>query len=77
MKIQCDVCDKVEASVFCPADEAALCHNCDHAIHHVNKLAGKHPRFSLHHPTSKDFPFCDICQVLYSFLLFFIAKNLK
>ncbi|KAG5030424.1 hypothetical protein JHK85_014406 [Glycine max] len=62
MKIQCDVCDKVEASVFCPADEAALCHSCDRTIHRANKLATKHARFSLHYPTSKDFPLCDICQ---------------
>ncbi|KAK7310607.1 hypothetical protein RJT34_08212 [Clitoria ternatea] len=62
MKIQCDVCDKIEASVFCPADEAALCHSCDRTIHHANKLATKHTRFSLHYPTSKDFPPCDICQ---------------
>lgn len=64
MKIQCAVCDKVEASVFCPADEAALCHSCDRTIHRANKLATKHARFSLHYPTSKDFPLCDICQVL-------------
>ncbi|XP_057440454.1 B-box zinc finger protein 20 [Lotus japonicus] len=62
MKIQCDVCDKVEASVFCPADEAALCHSCDRAIHHANKLASKHERFTLHHPSSIDLPLCDICQ---------------
>nr|KYP64921.1 putative salt tolerance-like protein At1g75540 family [Cajanus cajan] len=62
MKIQCDVCDKVEALVFCPADEAALCHTCDRTIHHANKLATKHARFSLHYPTSQDFPLCDICQ---------------
>lgn len=64
MKIQCDVCDKVEASVFCPSDEAALCHSCDRTIHHANKLASKHARFSLLQPNSKDFPLCDICQVL-------------
>ncbi|XP_054788131.1 B-box zinc finger protein 20-like isoform X2 [Prosopis cineraria] len=62
MKIQCDVCEKMEASVFCAADEAALCHGCDSSIHHANKLAVKHMRFSLHHPTSKDSPLCDICQ---------------
>ncbi|XP_028767905.1 B-box zinc finger protein 20 isoform X2 [Neltuma alba] len=62
MKIQCDVCEKMEASVFCAADEAALCHGCDSSIHHANKLAGKHMRFSLHHPTSKDSALCDICQ---------------
>ncbi|KAK7351883.1 hypothetical protein VNO77_11634 [Canavalia gladiata] len=62
MKIQCDVCHKAEASMFCPADEAPLCHSCDRIIHHANKLATKHPRFSLHYPTSNDFPICDICQ---------------
>ncbi|MED6204318.1 hypothetical protein PIB30_008136 [Stylosanthes scabra] len=63
MKIQCDVCDKNEASLFCPADEAALCHACDRTIHHANKLATKHTRFTLHHPSSKDTPpLCDICQ---------------
>ncbi|KAK6131248.1 hypothetical protein DH2020_035005 [Rehmannia glutinosa] len=50
MKIQCDVCNKDEASVFCVADEAALCAACDHRVHHANKLAGKHQRFSHHHP---------------------------
>ncbi|KAK4562594.1 hypothetical protein RGQ29_005194 [Quercus rubra] len=62
MKIQCDVCDKEGATVFCPADEAALCDGCDNSIHHANKLASKHTRFSLVHPSSKEFPLCDICQ---------------
>ncbi|KAL1324217.1 hypothetical protein HN51_034382 [Arachis hypogaea] len=62
MKIQCDVCHKVEASFFCPSDEAALCHGCDRTIHCANKVATKHTRFSLHHPNSKDAPLCDICQ---------------
>ncbi|XP_043708690.1 B-box zinc finger protein 21-like isoform X2 [Telopea speciosissima] len=68
MKIQCDVCNKEEASLFCSADEAALCHACDHRVHHANKLAGKHHRFSLLHPSSKDFPRCDICQEKRAFL---------
>ncbi|KAK7312308.1 hypothetical protein VNO77_36077 [Canavalia gladiata] len=62
MKIQCDACQKDVASLFCPADEAALCHACDHTIHHANKLAGQHKRFSLHQPTSKHSPLCDICH---------------
>ncbi|KAF3505950.1 hypothetical protein F2Q69_00008551 [Brassica cretica] len=61
MKIWCDVCDKEEASVFCCADEAALCNNCDRHVHFANKLAGKHQRFSLTFPTFKDAPLCDIC----------------
>ncbi|KAF5443879.1 hypothetical protein F2P56_036401 [Juglans regia] len=67
MKIQCDVCNKGEATVFCPADEAALCDGCDGSIHHANKLAGKHTRFSLIHP-SKQAPLCDICQERRAFL---------
>lgn len=64
MKIQCDVCDKEEASVYCSADEATLCQSCDYQVHHANKLASKHIRFSLIHPSFKDSPLCDICQVL-------------
>ncbi|KAH0875957.1 hypothetical protein HID58_073319 [Brassica napus] len=64
MKIRCDVCDKEEASVFCTADEASLCDGCDHRVHHANKLASKHLRFSLLYPSSSknSSPICDICQ---------------
>ncbi|XP_076893469.1 B-box zinc finger protein 21-like [Bidens hawaiensis] len=68
MKIQCDVCNENEASVYCSADEAALCSACDQRVHHANKLAGKHPRFSLLHPSPKDSPVCDICQDKKAFL---------
>lgn len=63
MKIHCDVCNKHQASFFCTADEAALCDGCDHRVHHANKLASKHQRFSLTHPSAKHFPLCDVCQV--------------
>ncbi|KAL9234710.1 hypothetical protein vseg_009548 [Gypsophila vaccaria] len=62
MKIQCDVCSQKEASVFCTADEAALCDVCDHRVHHANKLASKHHRLSLVQPSSSHGPLCDICQ---------------
>ncbi|KAK9080340.1 hypothetical protein SSX86_000098 [Deinandra increscens subsp. villosa] len=68
MKIHCDVCNKHEASVYCSADEAALCSACDHRVHHANKLAGKHPRFSLLHPSPENSPLCDICQDKKAFL---------
>ncbi|CAI0382955.1 unnamed protein product [Linum tenue] len=69
MKIQCDVCNKEEAAVFCTADEAALCDGCDRGVHHANKLASKHLRFSLHVPsTPKSFPLCDVCQEKRGFL---------
>lgn len=68
MKIQCDVCHKAEAAVYCTADEASLCSACDHRVHHANKLANRHPRFSLLHPSFKDSPRCDICQERRAFL---------
>ncbi|KAF7829609.1 B-box zinc finger protein 21 [Senna tora] len=61
MKIQCDVCNNHEASLFCTADEAALCDACDHRVHHANKLASKHHRFSLHRPCSNQSTLCDVC----------------
>ncbi|XP_008791645.1 B-box zinc finger protein 20-like [Phoenix dactylifera] len=73
MKIQCDVCAAEAASVFCCADEAALCDACDRRIHSANKLAGKHRRLSLLHPTPSSSsprapPLCDICQEKRGFL---------
>lgn len=71
MKIRCDVCEKEEASVFCPSDEAALCAACDRHVHRANKLAEKHNRFSLLQSTAaaaNSLPLCDICQVRRAFL---------
>ncbi|KAK1618516.1 hypothetical protein QYE76_024033 [Lolium multiflorum] len=74
MKVQCDVCAAEAASVFCCADEAALCDACDRRVHRANKLAGKHRRFSLLHPSSSSSaaqmppPLCDICQEKRGFL---------
>ncbi|EAY86891.1 hypothetical protein OsI_08275 [Oryza sativa Indica Group] len=75
MKVQCDVCAAEAASVFCCADEAALCDACDRRVHRANKLAGKHRRFSLlnpsasgRSPTSTTAPLCDICQEKRGFL---------
>lgn len=68
MKIQCDVCNKKEASFFCVADEASLCDSCDHRVHHANKLAGKHQRFSLLQLCPEQAPLCDICQERGAFL---------
>ncbi|XP_066332217.1 B-box zinc finger protein 20-like [Miscanthus floridulus] len=73
MKVQCDVCAAEAASVFCCADEAALCDSCDRRVHRANKLAGKHRRFSLLNPAPPSSssgssaqkappPLCDICQ---------------
>ncbi|XP_039133113.1 B-box zinc finger protein 22-like isoform X2 [Dioscorea cayenensis subsp. rotundata] len=69
MKIQCDVCERAEATVLCCADEAALCWGCDEKVHAANKLAGKHQRVPLlscssSNPSSNSSPnpTCDICQ---------------
>ena len=81
MKVQCDVCAAEAASVFCCADEAALCDACDRRVHRANKLAGTHRRFSLLHPCSSSStasqkpPLCDICQVLAKLLLVFPSNQ--
>ncbi|KAG5602648.1 hypothetical protein H5410_034018 [Solanum commersonii] len=61
MKIQCDVCEKAQATVICCADEAALCAKCDIEVHAANKLASKHQRLNLQCLSNK-LPPCDICQ---------------
>ncbi|KAL0559920.1 hypothetical protein IC582_000301 [Cucumis melo] len=67
MKIQCDVCSKDEAMLFCTADDAALCSSCDHRLHHQQQpdlLSSNHHRFPLLYPNNNNshFPLCDICQ---------------
>ncbi|CAL9146153.1 B-box zinc finger protein 20-like [Musa acuminata AAA Group] len=62
MRILCDVCGEEEASVFCCADEAALCGACDRRVHRANKVAGKHRRLSLSGSSAESRPACDICQ---------------
>ncbi|KAK6914543.1 B-box-type zinc finger [Dillenia turbinata] len=67
MKIQCDVCEKAQATVICCADEAALCGKCDTEVHAANKLASKHQRLLLQSLSSK-LPPCDICQEKAAFI---------
>ncbi|CAA6663904.1 unnamed protein product [Spirodela intermedia] len=52
MKVQCDVCERAEATMLCCADE----------VHAANKLAGKHQRVALLAQSSSHSPNCDICQ---------------
>ncbi|CAH9067836.1 unnamed protein product [Cuscuta epithymum] len=69
MKIQCDVCNKEEASFYCVADDASLCKGCDHKVHYANKVASKHHRFTLLHPPAAEHsPLCDICKERKAFL---------
>ncbi|WOL10067.1 hypothetical protein Cni_G18821 [Canna indica] len=72
MKIQCEVCAEEAAEVYCCADEAALCGSCDRRVHRANRVAGKHHRFSLLHPssssTAKSPPLCDVCKEKRGFL---------
>ncbi|KAH9617117.1 hypothetical protein KSS87_006237 [Heliosperma pusillum] len=67
MKIQCDVCEKNQATVICCADEAALCAKCDIEVHAANKLASKHQRLQLQCLSTK-LPLCDICQEKAAFI---------
>ncbi|CAH9107683.1 unnamed protein product [Cuscuta epithymum] len=48
----CDYCRTASATVFCRADAAFLCGNCDSTIHAANKLASRHARVSV----------CDVCE---------------
>ena len=64
MKVQCDVCEKAQATILCCADDAALCELCDAKVHAANKLAEKHQRIPLIYPSpDEELPRCDICQV--------------
>ncbi|XP_057532773.1 B-box zinc finger protein 24-like [Amaranthus tricolor] len=67
MKIQCDVCERNQATVICCADEAALCAKCDIEVHAANKLASKHQRLQLNCLSTK-LPTCDICQEKAAFI---------
>ncbi|EFJ35986.1 hypothetical protein SELMODRAFT_438224 [Selaginella moellendorffii] len=42
----CDVCEMQRASLYCEADEAYLCHECDASVHGANTLASRHKRIS-------------------------------
>ncbi|XP_052158032.1 B-box zinc finger protein 20-like isoform X2 [Oryza glaberrima] len=70
MRVQCDVCAAEPAAVLCCADEAALCSACDRRVHRANRLASKHRRLPLVHPSSTSSgdggaaaaPLCDVCR---------------
>jgi len=44
----CDVCNEKPAAVYCSADNARLCAQCDEDTHSANKLVARHQRVSLH-----------------------------
>ncbi|GAV88364.1 zf-B_box domain-containing protein/CCT domain-containing protein, partial [Cephalotus follicularis] len=48
----CDTCKSAAAAVFCRADSAFLCMNCDSRIHCVNKQASRHERVWM----------CEVCE---------------
>lgn len=48
----CDSCKSATATVFCRADSAFLCVNCDTKIHAANKLASRHARVWV----------CEVCE---------------
>ncbi|XP_020701607.1 zinc finger protein CONSTANS-LIKE 2 [Dendrobium catenatum] len=43
----CDSCHSIPSSVYCRADAAYLCTNCDSSIHSANSLARRHHRVPL------------------------------
>ncbi|KAI3864169.1 hypothetical protein MKW98_031761 [Papaver atlanticum] len=48
----CDFCGESKALLYCKADSAKLCFQCDGEVHSTNPLFTKHIRFQL----------CDICD---------------
>ncbi|GLT30658.1 hypothetical protein SLA2020_054490 [Shorea laevis] len=60
MRTLCDACESAAATLFCAADEAALCSSCDEKVHKCNKLASRHVRVGLSDPS--DVQRCDICE---------------
>ncbi|KAL8272680.1 hypothetical protein Esti_003384 [Eimeria stiedai] len=43
----CDNCQDFPAAIWCPADTAKLCENCDERVHTHNKLVSRHIRVPL------------------------------
>ncbi|KAF6149064.1 hypothetical protein GIB67_018642 [Kingdonia uniflora] len=48
----CDSCKSASALLFCRADSAYLCINCDSKVHCANKLASRHERVWM----------CEVCE---------------
>ncbi|XP_065850002.1 zinc finger protein CONSTANS-LIKE 4 [Euphorbia lathyris] len=48
----CDSCKSATATLFCRADSAFLCLNCDSKVHAANKLASRHARVWV----------CEVCE---------------
>ncbi|XP_021893456.1 zinc finger protein CONSTANS-LIKE 4 [Carica papaya] len=48
----CDSCKSATATLFCRADSAFLCVNCDSKVHAANKLASRHARVWV----------CEVCE---------------
>lgn len=48
----CDSCKSATATLFCRADSAFLCVNCDNKVHAANKLASRHARVWV----------CEVCE---------------
>lgn len=40
----CDTCQSAACKVYCHADSAYLCYNCDTTIHSANRVASRHER---------------------------------
>ncbi|CAG9322258.1 unnamed protein product [Blepharisma stoltei] len=71
----CDICQEAQAVVYCEADEASLCLDCDDDHHNRgNRLMQKHKRINIsekpkrfgncpYHPDTKVEFFCTVCHV--------------
>ncbi|KAK9836360.1 hypothetical protein WJX81_008514 [Elliptochloris bilobata] len=60
MGVKCDICEAQEGSVFCFAENAVMCEQCDVSKHTSSKQAAKHERVAL--SKAAESTQCDICQ---------------
>eukprot|EP00923_Selenidium_pygospionis_P010609 GHVN01018498.1.p1 GENE.GHVN01018498.1~~GHVN01018498.1.p1 ORF type:complete len:461 (-),score=52.87 GHVN01018498.1:108-1358(-) len=70
----CDYCQEASATLWCSADSARLCLECDNAMHTHNKIVTRHIRVPLNeasrsfgkclqHPDDTYELFCTVCRV--------------
>ena len=52
----CEICDLLPATLFCPADRAHLCDECDELHHSSTGLLARHKRLPVTHVGENNSP---------------------
>ena len=68
--IICNQCEQKQATVYCEADDAYLCSDCDKEIHSANRLVMKHQRRSIEEVSSFFKLFTSAILLSFLFMLF-------